>query len=150
MATFRTTLLQSGKEATGIRVPSEIVESLGAGKVPAVVMNVNGYTYRSTVALMGGDYMVSFNAAHRAATGIRGGDELKIDMQLDTDPRTVDVPAELAAALDADPAARTTFDKMSNSNKGWHASQVAGAKTDETRQRRIAKSIAMLRDGRAR
>lgn len=150
MTTFRTTLLQSGKEATGIRIPPEIVEGLGAGKVPAVVVTVNGYTYRSTVAVMGGAYMVGFNADHRAASGIKGGDAVTVEVQLDTEPRTVEVPAELAAALDAEPAARATFDRISNSNKGWHASQVTGAKTDETRQRRIAKSIEMLRDGRAR
>lgn len=150
MATFRTTILQSGKEATGIRIPPEIVESLGAGKVPAVVMTVNGYTYRSTVAVMGGAYMIGFNADHRAASGINGGDDVEVAIRLDTEPRTVEVPAELAAALDAEPAARATFDRISNSNKGWHVSQVTGAKTDETRRRRIAKSIEMLREGRAR
>ena len=76
MATFRTTILQSGKQAAGIRIPPEIVESLGAGKVPPVVMTVNGYTYRSTVAVMGGAYMVGFNADHRAVSGIKGGDDV--------------------------------------------------------------------------
>ena len=150
MARFRTTLRQSGKEATGIQIPPEIVESLGAGKVPAVALTVNGYAYRSTVAVMGGNYMVGFNAEHRAASGIRAGDAVTVDIDVDTTPRTVDVPPELAAALDADPSARETFDRISNSNKGWHVSQVTGAKTDETRQRRIEKSIAMLREGRAR
>ncbi len=149
MATFRTTILQSGKEATGIRIPAAIVESLGAGKVPAVVMTVNGYTYRSTVAVMGGAYMVGFNADHRAASGINGGDDVEVSIRLDIEPRTVEVPAELAAALDAEPAARATFDRISNSNKGWHVSQVTGAKTDETRRRRIARSIEMLGEGRA-
>jgi len=150
MATFRTTILQSGKQAAGIRIPPEIVESLGAGKVPPVVMTVNGYTYRSTVAVMGGAYMVGFNADHRAVSGIKGGDDVEVEIRLDTEPRTVELPAELAAALDAEPAAHATFDRISNSNKGWHVSQVTGAKTDETRQRRIAKSIEMLREGRAR
>jgi uncharacterized protein YdeI (YjbR/CyaY-like superfamily) len=94
--------------------------------------------------------MVGFNSDHRAASGIRGGDEIEVEIRLDTEPRTVEVPADFAAALDAEPAARATFDRISNSNKGWHVSQVTGARTDETRQRRIAKSVDMLRDGRAR
>ena len=150
MATFRTTLLQSGKTATGIEIPAEVVEGLNAGKVPPVVMTVNGYTYRGTVAVMGGAYMVGFNADHRAASGISGGDEIEVDVQLDTEPRTVEIPEELAAALAASPEARATFEGLSNSNKGWHVSQVTGAKTDETRERRIAKSIEALREGRPR
>ena len=150
MATFRTTLLQSGASATGIQIPPEVIAGLGAGKVPPVVVTVNGYTYRSTVAVMGGAYMVGFNADHRAASGIAGGDEIEVTVALDTEPRSVAVPAALAAALDADPAARATFDRLSNSNKGWHVSQVTGAKTDETRERRIAKSIEALREGRPR
>ena len=150
MATFRTTLLQSGKTATGIEIPAEIVEGLNAGKVPPVVVTVNGYTYRGTVAVMGGAYMVGFNADHRAASGISGGDEIEVDVKLDTEPRRVEIPEELATALAADPEARATFEKLSNSNKGWHVSQVTGAKTDETRERRIAKSIEALREGRPR
>ena len=149
MTTFRTTLLQRGN-ATGIRIPPEVVEGLGAGKVPRVLVKVNGYSYRGTVAVMGGDYMVGFNSDHRAASGIAGGDQIEVEILLDTEPRTVEVPPDFAAALDAEPAARATFDRISNSNKGWHVSQVTGAKTDETRQRRIAKSIEMLREGRAR
>ena len=149
MATFRTTLLQEGN-ATGIRIPPEVVEGLGAGKVPKVVVTVNSYTYRGTVAVMGGHYMVGFNSDHRAASGIRGGDEIEVEIRLDTEPRTVEVPSDLAAALEAEPAARATFDRISNSNRGWHVSQVTGAKSEETRQRRIAKSVEMLREGRAR
>lgn len=150
MATFRTTLVQSGREATGIPIPREVLDRLGAGKVPRVVVTVNGYTYRSTVGVVSGEPMVGFNADHRAASGIRGGDEIEVEIRLDTEPRTVEVPADLAAALDADPAARATFDRISNSNKGWHVSQVTDAKSEETRLRRIAKSVDMLREGRAR
>ncbi len=149
MTAFRTTLLQDGN-ATGIRIPPEIVEGLSAGKVPRIVVRVNDYTYRGTVAVMGGEYMVGFNSDHRAASGIRGGDEIEVEIRLDTEPRTVEVPVDFAAALDAEPAARATFDRISNSNKSWHVSQVTGARTDETRQRRVAKSVDMLRDGRAR
>jgi hypothetical protein len=147
---FRTTIEQSGKTTTGIPVPDDVVEALGAGKRPPVSVTINGYTYRSTVAVMGGVFMVSVSAEHRAGAGIAGGDEVDVDIELDTSPREVSVPADLAAALDAEPAARRTFDGLSNSNKSWHTLQVEGAKTDETRQRRIEKSIAALRDGRPR
>lgn len=147
---FRTTIEQSGKTATGIRVPDEVVEGLGAGKRPPVSVTINGYTYRSTVAVMGGVFMVGVSAEHRAGAGIAGGDEVDVDIELDTSPREVSVPADLAAALDAVPAARRTFDGLSYSNKSWHTLQVEGAKSDETRQRRIEKSIAALREGRPR
>lgn len=147
---FRTTLLQGDKTATGIRVPDEIVEALGKGKRPPVKVTINGFTYRNTIAVMGGDYMVGVSAENRAGAGIAGGDEIDVDIELDTEPRVVTEPADFAAALDAEPDARRTFDALSNSNKGWHVLQVDGAKTDETRQRRIAKSVEALREGRVR
>jgi bacteriocin resistance YdeI/OmpD-like protein/uncharacterized protein DUF1905 len=147
---FHTTILQSGKTATGIRIPDEIVEALGAGRRPAVRVTINGFTYRSTVAVMGGDYMVGVNAGNRAGAGVAGGDEIDVDVEVDTAPREVTVPADFAAALDVEPEARRTFDGLSNSNKGWHTSQIEGAKSDETRERRIARSVAMLREGRIR
>ena len=147
---FRTTILQGDKTATGIRVPDEIVEALGSGKRPAVRITINGFTYRSTVAVMGGDYMVGVSAENRAGTGVRGGDVVDVDIELDTAPREVTVPADFAAALDAEPNARRTFDGLSYSNKSWHVLQISGAKTDETRQRRLAKQIDALREGRIR
>lgn len=147
---FRTTILQGDKTATGIRVPDEVVEALGAGKRPAVRVTINGFTYRSSIAVMGGTYMVGVSAENRAGTGVAGGDEVDVDIELDTEPREVEVPPDFASALDADPAARTTFDRLSYSNKSWHTLQIAGAKTAETRERRIAKSIEALREGRPR
>lgn len=147
---FHTTILQAGKTATGIRIPDEIVDALGAGRKPPIRVTINGYTYRSTVAVMGGDYMVGVNADNRVGAGVAGGDEVDVDIELDTAPREVSVPADLAAALDAEPAARRTFDALSYSNKSWHTLQVEGAKTDETRQRRIARSVEILREGRPR
>jgi antitoxin component of MazEF toxin-antitoxin module len=147
---FRTTILQTGKSTTGIRVPDEVVEALGSGRRPAVKVAVNGYTYRSTVAVMGGAAMISLSAEHRAAAGLAGGEEVEVDLELGTAPREVTVPPDLAAALDAEPAARRTFDALSYSNKSWHVLQVTGAKTDETRQRRIVKSVAALKEGRPR
>lgn len=147
---FRTTIAQTDGSTTGIVVPPEVVESLGAGKRPAVTVTVNGYAYRNTIAVMGGLYMVGVSAAHRAGAGVAGGDEVDVDIELDTAPRVVVVPDDLAAALDAEPAARQTFDALSNSNKSWHVLQVEGAKADETRQRRIAKSVDTLRQGKPR
>ena len=147
---FSTTLLQSGKTATGIRVPDEVVEALGSGKRPAVTVTINGYTYRNTIAVMDGEYMVGVSAEHRAGSGVAGGDLIDVEIELDTAPREVTVPADFAAALDTEPDARRTFERLSFSNKSWHVLQVVSAKTDETRQRRIAKSVDALREGRAR
>lgn len=147
---FRTTIQQSGKTATGFQVPDELVQGLGAGRRPAVTVTINGYTYRSSVAVMGGENWVGVSAENRAGAGVSGGDEVDVELQLDTAPREVSVPADLASAFDAEPAARATFDGLSYSNKRWHVLSIEGAKTDETRQRRIAKSIELLRAGKAR
>jgi hypothetical protein len=147
---FHTTVLQSGRTATGIEVPEEIVDALGSGRRPAVTVTINGFTYRSSVAVMGGVSMVGVSAENRAGAGVKGGDEVDVDIELDTAPREVTVPDDFAAALAAEPTARETFEKLSYSLKSYHVLQVTGAKTDETRQRRIAKSIATLREGRAR
>jgi hypothetical protein len=147
---FHTTILQGDKTATGIRIPDEIVEALGAGKRPPILVTINGYTYRNTVAVYGGEYLVGVSAEHRAGAGVAGGDEVDVDIQLDTAPREVTVPADFAAAIAAEPEARRTFDGLSYSNKSWHVLQIEGAKTDETRQRRIAKSVEALREGRPR
>lgn len=147
---FHTTILQSDKTATGIRIPDEVVEALGSGRRPSVKVTINGFTYRSTVAVMGGAYMVGVSAENRAGAGVAGGDEVDVDIELDTAPREVTVPAGFAEALDAEPAARRTFDSLSYSNKSWHVLQYTGAKTDETRQRRLTKSIDALKEGRIR
>ena len=147
---FRTTILQGDKTATGIQVPEEIVTALGSGKRPKVVVTINGYTYRSSVAPMNDVFMVGVNSDVRAAAGVAGGDEVDVDIELDTAPREVTVPGDFAAALDAVPAARNTFESLSYSNKSWHVIQIEGAKSDETRQRRIAKSVEALREGRVR
>ena len=146
---FRTTIRQGDKTATGIEIPDDVVATLGAGKKPPVRLRVNGYEYRSTVATIDGRFMVGLSAEHRAASGLSGGDEVEVEIEVDTAPRTVDVPADLQAALDADAQARQTFDRLSNSMKGYHVSQVLSAKTDETRQRRIDKSVALLHEGQA-
>jgi hypothetical protein len=147
---FRTVILRGDKTATGIRVPDDVVAALGAGKRPKVTVTINGYTYRSSIAVIGGDYMVGISAENRAGAGVAGGDEIDVDIELDTVPRVVAVPPDFAAALDAEPAARRTFDALSYSNQSWHVYQVDAARSAETRQRRIAKSVDALREGRPR
>ena len=147
---FRATLETEGKTATGINVPAEVVEALGAGKRPRVTVTINGHTYRSSVAVLGGRYMLGVSAENRAAAGVEGGQDVDVELELDTAPREVTVPPDFAAALAAEPAAQATFDGLSYSNRSWHVLQIDGAKTDETRQRRIAKSVEALRDGRVR
>jgi hypothetical protein len=147
---FRATIDLNGRTATGIRVPDEVVEALGSGKRPPVRVTINGHTYRSTIAVYGGVSMVGISAEHRAGASVAAGDVVDVDIELDTAPREVAVPADLAAALDAEPVARETFDRLSYSNRSWHVLSIEGAKSDETRRRRIAKSIDALREGRVR
>ena len=147
---FRATLEQSGKTATGVEVPSTVVDGLGAGKRPAVWVTINGHSYRSSIASMGGRYMLGVSAENREKARVAGGDVIDVDVQVDTAPRTVEVPKDLAAALKKEPKAKSTFDSLSYSNQSWHVSSIEGAKTEVTRQRRIAKSIAALREGKPR
>lgn len=149
-ARFRTTILQTGKTAMGFQIPPAVVESLGAGKRPPVRVTINGYTYRNTVAVMGGTYMIGVSGEHRGPAGVTGGEEVDVELELDTAPREVEVPDDLAAALDSVPAARRAFDGLSYSNKSWHVLQATGTKNPETRSRRIEKSVAALREGRIR
>lgn len=140
---FETRMSQVGNN-TGIEVPAEVIEAFGAGRKPPVVVNVNGYEYRSTVAVMGGRFMIPFSSDKRAATGIGGGDPIVVDLELDTAPRTVQVPGDLSAALDGAPGARATFDALSTSARKAHVTSVESAKAAETRQRRIDGIVAKL------
>ncbi len=147
---FTTTVRQASKTATGIRVPDDVLAGLNAGKAPKVSVTINGYTYRSSIATVNGEPMIGVSEVTRTATGVRGGDTVEVDVELDTAPRAVEVPPDLAAALDAEPAARATFDGLSYSNQRFWVEPIAAAKSDETRARRIEKAIATLREGRAR
>ena len=146
---FRTTILRAGKTATGIQVPAELVARLGASKRPPVRVTMNGHTYRSTVAVMGGKFMVGVSAENRAAAQVGGGDEVDVELELDTAPRAVPVPADLAAALAADPAAKQGFERLSVSRRQAHVASVEEAKTAETRQRRIVRVVGALGAGAA-
>lgn len=145
---FRTVVRLGGKTGTGIPAPAEVVEGLGRGKRPAVRVTIDGYTYRSTVAPMGGEYMLPLSAEHRAGAGVVAGDEVDVELALDTEPREVVVPPDLAEALDRYPAARRAFDGLSYSHRQRHVLAIEGAKTAETRRRRIARAVETLRDGR--
>ena len=147
---FRATILTAGKTATGIPVPDEVISSLNAGKRPALSVTINGYTYRTTVGFVDGRTMIPLSAENRASAGVAGGDEVDVDVELDTAPREVSLPADFALALDRDPAAKRTFDGLSYSMQNYHVQQIEGAKTPETRQRRIEKSIATLHEGKPR
>ena len=147
---YRTTVEASGKTATGIPVPADVLEGLGAGRKPAVTVTVGGHTYRSTVATMDGRSIISLSAENRAKAGVAAGDEVDVELELDTAPREVAVPDDFATALDAEPAARRTFDALSYSNKSWHVLSIEGTQNPDTRQRRIERSIAALREGRPR
>ena len=145
---FRTTILQSNKTATGVRVPGDVVAALGSSRRPPVQVTVNGYTYRTTVAVMNGAFMFPVSADVRANAGVAGGDEVDVEIVLDTEPREVSVPADLQAALDADPEASQFFQSLSYSHKSAYVLWIESAKKDETRQRRIPEAIMMLKEGR--
>ncbi len=145
---FRTTIFLGGKTATGMRVPPEVIESLGAGKRPVVRVTIGGYTYRSTVAVMGGEFMLPVSAEVRKGAGVVADDEVEVEIELDTEPREVTAPPDFSAALDRDAFARRFFDGLSYSNKRRFVLSIGAAKTIETRQRRIAKAVSELREGK--
>ena len=148
--TFRTTLRQEGKTATGFEVPPEVVEALGGGKRPPVTITINGYTYRSTVFPYTEAYMLPLAAEHRSAAGVEAGQEMEVTLELDTAPRVLEIPPELAAALDADPQAKAFFDGLSYSNKRVFTLNVEGTNNPETKARRVEKAIGLMREGHVR
>ncbi|PYY37588.1 hypothetical protein DEJ16_04365 [Curtobacterium sp. MCJR17_055] len=142
---FTTTVRQARVNATGLPVPAEVVEELGSGRRPAVVVTIDGgYTYRSTVGVMGGEFLVPLSAEHRTAAGIAAGDSVTVSLEVDSLPRTVDVPADLDAALSA-AGVRAAFDTLSGSRKRALVDPVEQAKAPETRARRIEQAVASLR-----
>jgi hypothetical protein len=142
---FRATLELNGKTATGIVVPDEIVTALAAGRRPKVLAMINGYSYRSSVASMGGRFLLPVSADIRSSASVSAGDEVEVVIEVDREVRQVTVPPELAAALDADAGARRRFDALSYSAQLRYVLSVEGAKTDDTRRRRINKALEELR-----
>lgn len=143
--TFTTTIDKDDvKNATGICVPSDAIATLDSGKKPKVVVHINNYHYRSTVAVMGGVFMIPLSQEHRASAGVAGGDEVEVTLELDTEPRTVEVPDDLMKALSEDTTILDAFNRAAFSVRKEFVRQVLDAKTPETRQRRIAKIIEKL------
>jgi len=146
---FDTTLSSFGNN-TGIEVPKELIERLGAGQRPPVLVNVNGFEFRTTVGVMSGKHLVGVTAATRKAAGLAGGDAIHVVLTLATAPREVSVPDDFAAAMAANPPTADFFAGLSNSVRRFHIDNVNGAKTDDTRQRRIEKAIALFVAGKQR
>jgi hypothetical protein len=143
---FQTVIELGGKTATGFQVPEEVVAALGAGKRPPVRVTISGHTYRSTIAPYTGAYYLPLAAEHREAAGVAAGETVEVEVELDTEPRVVEVPPDLKAALAADDEARGFFEGLSYSNQRRLVLSIEDAKTDETRRRRIEKTIAKLRE----
>lgn len=142
--TFTTTIEQAGKTATGMVVPPEAVAALGSQRQPLVRVALGAHTYRSKVAVRGDRFLLPLSAENREAAGVGAGDEVVVTLALDTEPRVLAVPDDLAAALDAAPAARAAFDALSYSRRRWFVDDVERAKQPETRARRIAKAVTAL------
>lgn len=147
---FRAELESTGNTTTGFEVPESVVTELGGGGRPKVAVTVNGYEFRTSIARMGGRYLLGVSAERREAAGVAAGDVLDVDVVLDTAPRVIEVPDDLAAALAEEPEAQAFWNTLSYSKQQWHVLQVTGAKAADTRARRVAKSVAMLREHRAR
>ena len=147
---FRATILLAGKTATGIEVPHEVIAGLDAGKKPPVRVTIGDHIYRTTIASRGERFLIPVSAENRESAGVSAGDELDVKVELDTEPREVSVPSDLAAELERDAKARDFFETLSYSQRKWYVLPIEQAKTDETRQRRIAKSVEALREGRPR
>ena len=144
---FRTKVLRAGKTATGVEVPAKVVEALGSTKRPLVKVTINGYTYRNAIAPMGGVFMLGISEEVRNRSGVQGGDTIDVDVELDTQPREVEVPPELAKALAKDAKAKKYFESLSYSKKYALAAPIANGKTPETRSRNLAKAMEALRKG---
>jgi hypothetical protein len=144
MPKFKTTiLLAEDMNATGIVVPDDVVAKLGQGKKPKVVVSLKGYSYRSTVAVMGGKFMLPLAKEHRDKAGVKGGDKVEVTLEVDDAPREVEVPKDLAAALKR-AGARAAFDKLAFTHRKEHVRSIEEAKAAETRTRRIEKAVAMV------
>ena len=147
---FRAELKTNGKTAAGFEVPDQIVDDLGGGGRPKVKVTIGGYEFRTSIARMGGRYLLGVSNERRAEAGIAAGETLDVEVELDTAERRVEIPVDLAEALAAEPEAKAFFESLSFSKQQWHTVQVTSAKKPETRAKRVATSVAMLAAGRAR
>ncbi|MGW6621767.1 DUF1905 domain-containing protein [Nocardia sp. NPDC055002] len=141
---FTTQIELGGKTATGFRVPADVVEALGGGKRPRVVVTIGPHTFRSTVAVYGGEFMVPLNASNREAAGVSAGDTAEVTVELDREDRTVEVPDDLAQALEQRPGSTAAFAALSYSKQRERVQSVTEAKRAGTRATRIAKIVTEL------
>jgi Domain of unknown function (DUF1905)/Bacteriocin-protection, YdeI or OmpD-Associated len=142
--TFVTTIMKgASKNTTGIAVPPEVVSALGSSKKPAVRVALNGYTYRSTVASMGGKFAISLSAGNRKSAGLEGGERIEVTLELDTEPRVIPIPPDLKTAL-VKARALAAFEKAAPSRRKEFVRQVEEAKASDTRERRISRILAAL------
>jgi len=146
---FRATILQTGKTAAGIEVPAKVVAALGSSKRPPVRATINGFTYRTSVASMGGKFMLGVPPVFREGAGVAAGDTVDVDLELDTEAREVAIPPDFTSALGRNADAKRSFDGLTYSNKRRLVISIEAIKSPETRQRRIAKTIDQLKEGRA-
>jgi hypothetical protein len=137
-------LQRTGGATTGFQIPDAFVAELGGGGRPKVATTVNGFTFRSSIAKMGGSYWLGVSADRRAEGGLEGGRTYDLDIELDAAPRVIETPDDLRAALDAEPAARDAWQKLSYSHQRRHVEAIDAAKAPETRARRIAKAVEKL------
>jgi hypothetical protein len=143
---FRGVVEQTGTHTTGIPVPDEVLQHLGGGRKPAVTVVLNGSSeYRTTVGSMGGRPMLSLSSERRTAAGVAGGEPVDVEITVDTEPRTIEVPDDFAAALEQDTAAKAAFERLAPSHRRAHIDAITGAKAADTRRRRIDAALAKLR-----
>ena len=142
---LRLELLGHGGNTAGFEIPDAVVEELGGGRRPKVVVTVGAHTWRSSIANMGGRFMLGVSMANPEAAGVAAGQLLDVDVELDTAPRTVEVPDDLAAELEGDADARSRWDGWSFTRQNEAARTLTEAKKPETRARRLAKVLAELR-----
>jgi hypothetical protein len=140
------TIRGQSKDTMGLVVPAEVVERLGKGKRPPVVVTIGTHSWRSTVAVMDGRFLIGIAKEHREPAGL-AGDELEIAVTLAVDeaPRIVELPAELAVALEAE-GLLEAFARLAPSQRKEWVRQVETAKAEATRERRIAKAVAAARE----
>jgi hypothetical protein len=141
---FRT-IVERPERMHGLEVPAEVVAALGGGKRPPITITLNGHTWKSRVAIMRGRHLLGLSNANRQAAGVSTGDEVEVDIELDTEPRVVVEPEDLTRALDADPAARAAYDRLAYSHRRMHVRAIESARRPETRDRRIEDVLATLR-----
>jgi len=144
MKTSFSTRVKGVGNNTGIEVPLENLLELGTGKKPAVKVSLSGYEYSSTVGAMSGLFMIPLSAAHRKASGLKAGDPIEVMLELDLEPRMVELPDDLSAALEGQVGARAAFNASSPSKRKEFLRQVLEAKTQDTRARRIARVLESL------